>query len=306
MTDTYMTYALWGRGDLSEESAKALLEEYIPDNVGTVYRPDVVDRNHQGLRTALAWFESDEFLGDGGAVPTIDIVESLLADRNNNGDEVALLALWPAEPSHEDFDFIESVQASGITVFDLSRALDELDLSLYSRPAPTAEEKAEAKAAAAAEKKPRGRPRKLSDVAKEEDEGVTTFPTSGPLTTNSESEIVVNPEKVQITATPDPKELREMVRVTTGDQLLAAIDAYVESKVVEILARHNLEQAAKAEDATKDDRPPFDGPYVGEDTKPYYRNLTTGATRPATGAKPRKGEVVVNLTEAEIADLPPF
>jgi hypothetical protein len=282
MTDTYMTYALWGRGQLSQESAKALLEEYIPEDVGTIYRPDVVDRQHQGLRTALAWFEDPEFLGDGGAVPTVDIIASLVHDRDNNGDVVTLLALWPDEPTHEEFDFIESVQNSGITVLDLSRALDFLDLSLYSRPVPTKEEKAEVRAAASADKKPRGRPRKLSDVAKEETDGVTTFPTSGPLTTESKS-------------VPEA-ELRETIRNGAGEVLLAAIDMYVEQKVVEILARYNLEQAAKAADA--EDRPPFDGPYVDPNAKQYYKNLTTGNIRPATG-KPRKGEVVVNLTDEE-------
>jgi hypothetical protein len=304
---TYMTYALWGRGDLAPENAVKLLEEYIPDNVGTVYRPEVVDREHQGLRNALDWFEAPEFLGEGGAVPTTDIVQSLLADRENNGDEVYLLALWPAEATHEEFDFIELVQNSGITVFDLSRALDELDLSLYSRPEPTKEEKAEAKAAASEVKRGRGRPRKkLSDDAEaQEAEAGKVSETPEPAEVAPEPDVDAGILKSPVYAEVDHEDLKavvmnEMLKDTTADLLLKALDTYIEAKVAEILARRAVESSAKAEDAakTEEERPPFDGPYVDVDTKPYFYSKSANTWRPAVG-KPRRGEVVHNLTEEE-------
>lgn len=284
----YQTYALWGRGDIAQTNALVLLEEYVPDNVGTVYRPEVIDRKHKGLRTVLDWFESDDFLGQNGALPTVDLIQSLLDERNENGDEVFLLALWPEDPTNEEFDFIEAVQAQNIMVIDMCRAMDELDLSLYSRPVPTREEKAEARAAAAevkAEAK-RARSRKLSDE-------VTTESKSEPVTTESTSE---EPSDADL--------VREVIEdMFTGEELgaaiLQAIDVYVENKVMEILARRAVEQAEKAEYIRKQaDRPPFEPPYVDEHTKPYFRNAS-GALRPAVG-KPRRGEILVNLTPEEV------
>src|SRR6185312_17048504 len=107
MEEPLMTYALWGRGELTPENAKAVLDTYVPENVGTVYRPIVADRNHKGLRNALDWFESPEFLGEGGAVSSDDLIASLLYEREGPwdtdriGDDVFLLALWPEDPTHE-------------------------------------------------------------------------------------------------------------------------------------------------------------------------------------------------------------
>lgn len=298
MTD--MTYALWGRGDITKENAKALLETYIPDNVGTVFWPGVADYDHQGLRTALDWFEVPEFLGEGGAVPTTDIIASLVGERDGEfKDDVQLLALWPADPTHEEFDFIEKVQAEGIAVFDLSRALHELDLSLYSRPDPTKEEKAEARAAAKEATRGRGRPKgstKLSQntEAQEADETVTPAP-----------EVPAVVESRDVASVPEVEDIKaavlnDMLKNTTADLLIAALDTYIEAKVAEILARHANEPVKETE------RPPFDGPYVGTDTTQYYKNLKTGVYRVAGTTKPRRGEVVENLTQEQIDDLPPF
>jgi hypothetical protein len=312
MDETLMTYALWGRGEVTLENATKLLEEYIPDNVGTVYRPERVDRDHKGLRTALDWFEHPDFLGDGGALASTDLVQSLTFDRDTQGDEVYLLALWPEDPTHEEFDFIEAVQNAGITVFDLSRALDELDLSLYSRPEPTKEEKAEARAAARAADKEgtRGRTstRKLSDAAKEEGETretegaeeAVTKATEGPLSETQEVAEAPTPTHWDVDF-ESPEFGLELAKAN----LLDAIEVFVEAKVnlmrAQYDARQDIELASQPEqDMT--DRPPFDGPFVGEGTTLYYLRKSTGTYRLAGDTKPRRGEQVANLTPEEEAE----
>lgn len=302
MTDTLATYALWGSGDLTPENAKALLEEYIPDDVGTIYRPDRIDREHKGLRVARDWFELPKNLGQDGTVPSTDLIQSLIDDRDGEfHDEVYLLALWPEHPTHEDFDFIELAQNSGITVFDLSRALDELDLSLYSRPEPTKEEKAEAKEEA---KRGRGRPRgsrntKISDT------------TEAP-----EAESAIEATAATEGATVDAPVPTEQVDDITNEHvayaiaamnLTDAIDKFVDAKIRHVLSTYGITLTLPAVPEEAPDRPPFDPPYVGEDTKPYFWNKNTGTYRPAIG-KPKRGEIVEHLTDeqAREKDAPPF
>ena len=287
MDETLMTYALWGRGDITPENAKALLEAYIPDNVGTVYRPERIDREHRGLRTALNWFEHPDFLGEGGALASTDIIQSLTFDRNTQGDEIYLLALWPEDPTHEEFDFIAAVQNEGITVFDLSRALDELDLSLYSRPEPTKEEKAEARAATRAAKTGGGThgrtsTRKLSDIAAEEGEAREAEATQ---------EVVTKPaqEAAQEEVSPPVQGWDEDLAAT----MFAGIRNYIDAMVRDAVT---LALATTPELVETTDRPPFDGPFVGVDTTMYYWRKSAGTYRLAGDTKPKRGEQIVNLT----------
>lgn len=330
MTD--MTYALWGNGDLTPESAKALLEEYIPDNVGTVFRPIRVPRG-SGLRTALDWFEVPTFLGENGAVPSDDLIQSLIDERDGQyKDEVYLLALVPENPTHEDIDFLELAQNSGITVFDLSRALDEVDLTLpcYSRPAPTAEEKAEAKAAAAEVKRGRGRPKK--EAAPEGEAFVSPTLEAAATTEVVQTEPLYAPEAEEAVvhaAVPTegdygPVEIIEPnVNQITPEfvglalasmNLMEALDKYVEAKVEMVLANLGVRFTPPAVEAALDkvfektrpaeDEPPFDGPYTKTtvpvtETKEYYKS-PMGTYRPApSGSKPKRGEVVEELTDAQ-------
>jgi hypothetical protein len=282
------TYALWGTGDITAENAKALLEEYIPDNVGTVFRPDRITRDHKGLRTALDWFESPDFLGDGGALPSTDLIQSLVDERDGTfHDEVFLLTLWPNEPSHEDFDFIESVQQSGITVIALSHAFVELDLSLYSRPEATKEEKAEARAAAAAEKKPRGRPRKLSDAAPKEE-----FPS--PATQAAGQKMVTQTEPLNCEGLLPDVQVNDDLTAQMFEGIKRYIDARVDAGIK--AAMQSLGEAVRP--VLRHDEHPFERPYIGIDTKPYFFNKTTNVYREGTG-KPRRGELLVNMTDEE-------
>lgn len=290
MSEPFKTYALWGMGELTPENASALLEEYIPDNVGTVYRPERITRDQKGLRNALDWFESPDFLGPNGTLVSTDLIASLESDRDVHGDEVYLLALWPEVPGHEDFNFVESVQQHGITVLDLSRAMDELDLSLYSRPEPTKEEKAVARAEAAAAKKATAkRPvKKLSDVTPEQEPlPVTTVDESGHVQTRYESLDAVS------RVIKDEIELWRRVEETKAafDQ---ALKEYMETVTVSMIpVREGVE--------AREERPPFEGPFVGEDTQPYYWSKSSDTYRPAIG-KPKRGEIVVNLSLEEATE----
>lgn len=288
MTDTFMTYALWGTGDITPENATALLDEYIPENVGTIYRPERITRDQKGLRTALDWFESPDFLGEGGAVPSTDLVQSLTFDRDTQGDEVYLLALWPEVPGHEDFDFIESVQANGITVLDLARALDELDLSLYSRPEPTKEEKAEARAEAREAAKTAKAPRTTKKLSDEKPD-VVTMGVTEPTVLATPSAPRQGPAYVEFLLKEESALWRRVEEAKAAfDQ---AMKEYMETVTVSMIpVREGLEAA---EDEA---RPPFDGPYVGEGTTDYFYSKTQDAYRLAAGAKPRRGEIVVRLT----------
>lgn len=299
-TEPFITYALWGTGDITPENATALLEEYIPDNVGTVYRPERVTRDQKGLRTALAWFESPDFLGEGGAVPSTDLVASLVSDRVNNGDLVFILALWPEVPSHEDFDFIEAAQNEGITVLDLSRAMDFLDLSLYSRPEPTKEEKAAARAQAREEKKRETAKKKLSDEAPPQD----ALPFEGqdlPVDAGVATEPVAPPVPDHLSTLIDD-EARLWHAVEEAKAAFdKAIKEYVETVTVDMIPlRESIEARQDANAAAEQDMtdPPFDGPYVGVDTKEYYWRRSANTFRVAEG-KPRRGESVINLTDDE-------
>lgn len=320
--EPYMTYALWGSGDITPENAKALLEEYVPDNVGTVYRPERITRDEKGLRVALDWFESPDFLGDGGAVPSTDLIQSLTFDRDTQGDDVFLLALWPAVPSHEDFDFIELVQNNGILVIDLGRAWDELDLSLYSRPDPTKEEKAEAKAEA---KKgaPRARRKPVEPAAEPEPAGETQEEFTSPTVEEAATTEVVQTEALDAKGLPELQEVvpdaavptalaisnAQVTYTTAAMELMESIDRYVdakiawsvEQKVAEALAGLGVTPAVNAEAEQDMTRPPFEPPYVGIDTKPYFWNKNSKTYRPAVGG-PKRGEQLVNMTEQEAAE----
>lgn len=291
------TYALWGLGELSPENAKALLDEYIAENVGAVYRPERVTREHQGLRTALAWFEAPEFLGDGGAMPSTDLVASLLNEREDNGDEVYLLALWPEVPTHEDFNFIEAAQRDGITVLDLSRAMDELDLTLYSRPEPTKEEKAEARAvaraAAKAEKEANKPPAKTSAKKKLSDDA------GDPSDTDTVITVGVTRPNVPVYDFVE-EEARLWMEVEMAKALLdQAIKNYTETITVAMIPiREDIE--------AREDRPPFNAdevpPFLGEEESTSFYWSPANGYRLAEG-KPRRGESVRILTPEQIKEL---
>ncbi|MDA4132810.1 MAG: hypothetical protein OK454_06770, partial [Thaumarchaeota archaeon] len=145
------TYALWGTGDITPTNAKTLLDEYIPapDRVGSVYRPEYVGRELKGLRIVQDYFEDPSYGGAGSTEATTDPLASLLSAREQEGDSVYLLMLWPEQPTRDDFAFVRSFQDKSIPVLDVCRGFDELDLTLYTEEPPPKEEKPK-----------RGRPRK--------------------------------------------------------------------------------------------------------------------------------------------------
>lgn len=130
----YTSYALYGSGNIEPKNVETLLTEYLPEEVGSVFRPEYVDRDMKGMRNVLDFLESEDNLGEGGCIPSSDLLASLEEIHESEGDNIEFLVLWPENPSNEDFDFIERLQIRGIKVHDLSRAMDEIDLRLYERP----------------------------------------------------------------------------------------------------------------------------------------------------------------------------
>ena len=162
---TYTSYALWGRGDVTPQNVSALLADFISEQVGAIFRPVEVPRG--GLRNALNWLESPEQWGDGGTIASEDLVTELMTAREAEGDEIVFIALLPADPTPEEVAFVKDVWSRGIPVFDLSAALDLVDIDNLEAVVPEPV------------KKTRGR--KLSDPKPEPFESVTTKATEGPL-----------------------------------------------------------------------------------------------------------------------------
>lgn len=124
MEETYTSVALWGTGETDPRAASALLNDYLPDKLGSVLRPESVGRG--SLRHVINWFEGDDQLGEDGTISSSDLVRDLLEVRDQEGDATTLIVLWPANPTQEDIAFAESAMAAGIEVLDLCGALDEL------------------------------------------------------------------------------------------------------------------------------------------------------------------------------------
>jgi hypothetical protein len=329
-TQALITYALWGTGTLDPRNAEALLSQYVPDldSIGFIYRPDRIPRENKGLRTAVDWFEA-MVKAQGlncGTTPSQDLLASLLDARDTEGDKIVLIALWPEAPTREDFAYIRSFEAAGILVVDLSRALDDLDLSLYTEPDAPKEPKVKA------EPKKRGA-KKLSDVPEDADI-ITTVDASGMVIAETVSTETLDqrlrdltpasvihernmndPEYALAYAEQPPESLdAEVVDLyqglaeVIGVDAARAIDDFINAKIRLALV-HRTEpggglsiatQVGFAMEYIKDNYqdPPFDGPYIDEDTSPYYTDRNKNI-RPAEG-KPRRGEIVINLGPLEL------
>lgn len=123
-TEAYMSIALWGTGEVDPRAASALLNDFLPDKLGSVLRPESVGRG--SLRHVVNWFEGDDQLGENGTIGSVQLHSDLVGLRDAEGDDITLIVLWPEAPTQEDIAFVEEFQASGVRVLDLCGALDEL------------------------------------------------------------------------------------------------------------------------------------------------------------------------------------
>lgn len=140
------SYAFAGTGEVDEGNASALLDDFLPQVLGAVYRPTRVPRSNKSLSAVINWLESPDVLDAKGTVPSDDLIADLLA-RRETGDDVALVVIWPAEPSEDELTLAKAAFENGIPVKNLAAALDDLLQDEVFPPPPPAESEPEAPAA---------------------------------------------------------------------------------------------------------------------------------------------------------------
>lgn len=134
------SFAIAGNGEVDEGNAAALLDDYLPQKIGAVYRPERIPRSNAPLSAVVDFLESPDILGPKGTVPSADLVADLLKRRSDEGDaRVELIYLWPAEPTEEDKALVIAARDAGIRVVSITDAIDDL---LWEPEKPAAEEPA--------------------------------------------------------------------------------------------------------------------------------------------------------------------
>jgi hypothetical protein len=141
------SYAFAGTGEVDEGNAAALLDDFLPQTLGAVYRPTRVPRSNKPLSGVINWLESDDILGPKGTVPSDNLIADLLS-RRNEGDEIALVVIWPAEPGEDELALAKEAFENDIPVRNLAAALDDLLKDAVFPPPPPAEPEPETPAEA--------------------------------------------------------------------------------------------------------------------------------------------------------------
>lgn len=341
MEEILLSVGVWGSGEVDPRAASALLNDYLPNTLNAVLRPENVGRG--SLRSVINWIEGDDQLGEAGTVGSSDLVRDLLALRDTEGDEVVLVVLWPATPSKEDIAFADSAVAEGIRVLDLCAALDELAVTDEMRAAASPVPEKPRRLTKAQKEEAARLATELKEVRAKEELELEIFK-AAEIARGMESrgqEMVVQTEALGIQGMPglrpEPwvevgvpldvirKIIREEIerafrefgfdksRVHVGQEpwieepeVAAMFEAPTEKKKAAKAKSKKMSLSALA-DAVPVTRPglplpeddgttPFDGPY-GETKMEYYEY--SGNYRRANG-KPRRGEVSVFLTTAEV------
>ncbi len=323
-TQTYTSVALWGTGETDPRAASALLNDYLPEKLGSVLRPESVGRG--SLRSVVNWFEGDDQLGENGTIGTPDPVSALLDVRAQEGDDVVLIVLWPEAPTQEEISFVEAAMASGITVLDLCAALDELiitdDMREAANPAPE-------------------KPKRETKKAREEREALERELAEAKakevleLEIAKAAEVAREMESRQAQPVADPwvevgvpldairKIVREELQRIFSDygfekpRVHVGTEAWIESPDVaeafeapkpEKPKRGSLSAMSEEVPVTHAKEPlpeddgtvPFDGPYT-DGSLEYY--MTEDGEYRRSNGKPRRGDTKVNLTLEEIDNL---
>lgn len=138
------SFGFAGSGEVDAGNAERLLNDLLPQDypdgtaaIGGIYRPAKVPRSAQGLNAAVTWLENE--LGKRNVHGVDDLIETLAKRRDDDGDEVTLVMVWPAEPSDDDKELVLRARGAGIRVLDLAAALDTLT---WEPPAPEVPEEA--------------------------------------------------------------------------------------------------------------------------------------------------------------------
>lgn len=280
MPDAKLSTAYAGSAPIKEENAVGLLNNFLPDKLGWVFIPERVPRKLTGLKTVIAFLESE--VGDDGTIPVADPIKALLDKREAEGDDLALIMLFDPE-SEEDVALAKRAFDAGIKVYDLAAAGDELVLadSVIEFEFEEEEEVTEPEL----ETPPFDVESAATDLA------VPAAPVSSPVDTQG---IVINfnfpPEAVTALA-------RAIVRAMT-EQATASLDAAGDglATVSPIASGRSASKppgVGHARRAGVTEQPPG--------TKAFYHHADTARYRPARGIA-KEGEVKVYLTKAEEAE----
>jgi hypothetical protein len=144
----YHSVAFAGSGSVDSGTATELLNDWLPPNLGGVYRPARTPRKHATLNAVVNWLETEpdadnDTLGPGQILDSQDVVQSLV-ERKGAGDDVTLVYLLPDEPSKDDLALLRAAFDAGISVKNLagSGALNDIDPDelFPPEPEPTSEE----------------------------------------------------------------------------------------------------------------------------------------------------------------------
>lgn len=321
--DKLTSVAFWGTGKTDLRAARALLEDYLPakEDIGHVYRPAEVPAG--SLRKVISYLEEESVLGPDATTGTDDVIGDLLRERDEFGDDLVLIYLWPASPSKEDIKLADKARAEGILVLDLCAALDELTVFDEDRLAadPPEKPKRKTKAEKEAHEEVELEIAKAADIAKRMEsrgqEMVTQVEPPDPWV-----EVGVPLDAIRKIVREELQRILsdygfKKPRFHVGDEpwienpdIANAFEQGVREGQAQ-KPRHGSLGALVAEEEEipvthpkeplpeDDGRVPFDGPY--SDGVDCYMN-EDGYYRRSNG-KPRRGEIQVKLSVTEVDEL---
>lgn len=125
-----LTTAYAGHADITSENAGAILNQFLPEDppagegLGLVFIPERVVRAQKGLKTTIAWLET-ELGGPESTIPVPDLIASMLARKEAEGDDLELYLLYDPD-NEDDVALVTSAFQAGIPVRDLAGAGDFL------------------------------------------------------------------------------------------------------------------------------------------------------------------------------------
>jgi len=306
-----LTTAYAGHGDTTAENIKAVLDVFLPDNLGMVYIPARVPRFQAGLKKVVSWLESE--VGKDGTIPVPDLIEALLqrnrelSDEGKDVDDLVLVMLFDGE-KEEDVALAQAAHEAGIRVVDLCAAgddllLDDADITFEEEPAPEpapAEPQAEEPVAEPAEEeppweKPAGPAEAVAKAVRAAEAAKEAAAAGHPVV---KSALTTTGLTVQITLNV-PVDGLETIAAILAPHIVAAMGAGAQATIAE--AEAVADEAGPAT-VSHIKEAPADGGEPPEGTKPYYYNRESGMYRPARGMA-RKTEDKVFLDAREIAAI---
>jgi hypothetical protein len=305
MAVTLHSVGFFGSGKVPPATATALLNKDLPQNLGAVIRPAEITRKMATLSAVVDWLEAE--VGPDGVLPSGDLVADLLA-RQMEGDEIALIAILPDEPTETELATLKDARENDIRVKDLAKALDDVDWDVLFPPEPepeVTEEPAPAVAASAVEAVAQGSPYATEQLLG----GLAGYVTALVYKILREEGVPLSSDAARnVTGAVAPSALK--AAAARAQAAKPGADAKPAARSPRTRAAKPAAKPAADASELPDDEPPFEGPYVGDDlqeasasakTYKYYVN-PDGAYRLARGL-PRRGEEIASLTQAEIDEL---